>query len=213
MIKLVMNRKVFLAGLSFVVLVLVIVRISNMNKVTDNVDTGVLPTEAMPTEVIEAENMVTEPEAEVDEDGMLIYRNEDLGFLIRHPANLNPEDQGDGSIGIILVGPTQTDETEFFDGIVLGFQQSSLEGKSLAEKVEEDVAMYKEVIGDDEISQVSSVSIGGVLGLKFSDYRGEFLYLPQGEDKYLEVVNFTADPGNLGYKEIAKAIIESIEIL
>lgn len=211
-----MKRKVFIGGLAFVVMVLIFVRMINMNKPMEDEEFEILVTPtAVPTEVVEIDSQVTEAkkEVEIDENGLIIYRNKDLGFAIKHPANLKPEDQGDGSIGIITVGPTQKEDTEFFDGIVLGFQQASLEGKSLAEKVDEEVAMYRDVIGDGEISQVSSILIGRVLGLKFSDYRGEFIYLAQGEDKYLEVVNFTADPGNLGYKKIAQEIIDSIEIL
>lgn len=144
-------------------------------------------------------------------DVWVFYENKDIGFSIKHPDYLEPEEQQDGSIGIFFLGPTQKTETEFYDGISLYFKLTPLEGKDLIDIVEENRRIFVDLYGDS-VSKISEIVVDLVSGFVFSDEKGQYIYLGVGNNNYLEINNMTVDPGDLGYKQTASDILESAKI-
>jgi len=214
MVTLVVYKKLFMTSLLFIVLLLVILRILNQRDIVpepeQNLD--VVPTE---TEVVnQISPTVFEEKVEVSNPDYEIYTSENMGFSVVHPKNVPVSFYEDGSIGFLIEGPTQEADTEFYDGMVVVFQKMPLEGKTLAVIVEENRSIYIDVQGAEaQVSPVKKISVAGVEGLSFSEQTGEYIFLPVSTDSYLSIANLTSDPGELGYEEIAKKIVDSIKIL
>lgn len=147
------------------------------------------------------------------ESDWIIYENREYGFSLEHPQDLFPEILQDGTIAFVLWGPTQAEDTEFYDGINLNFLSFPLDGRSLMDIVEENRNNLILAYGEGEVSQIDLLMIDGQEGYIFNDYMAQYIYIPQGNDKYLEIFNATADPGELGYKETVFEMIESVKIL
>ncbi len=203
-----------MTSLLFIVLLLVMLRISNQRNILpepeQNLD--VVPTE---TDVFDQVSPTEfEEKVEVSGSDYEIYTSENMGFSVEHPKSVPVSFYEDGSIGFLIEGPTQEADTEFYDGMVVMFQKMPLEGKTLAAIVEENRAIYIDIQGADaQVSSIKNVKVGEVTGLSFSEQNGEYIFLPISTDSYLSIANLTSDPGELGYEEIAKKIVESVKIL
>ncbi len=148
----------------------------------------------------------------VQENGFVFYQDLERGFSLMHPEYLKPEEMQSGEVAFILVGPTQGKETEFYDGISLSFQLLPLEGQDLENRVKEERDMFMDIYGV-EPSKMDPITIDNRQGYIFNDNMAQYIYIPTSEGSYLFVVNMTFDPGNLGYKDVAYKMIESIKIL
>lgn len=214
LVELVMYKKLFMASLLFIVLLLVMLRMSNQKNIVPELEQNL---DVVPTEIEVFDQVsptIFEQEAEVSDSDYEIYTSENMGFSVEHPKSVPVSFYEDGSVGFVVEGPTQKAETEFFDGIAVVFQKMPLEGKKLATVVEENRAINIDIQGaDTQVSPIKKVSMGGIEGLSFSEQIGEYIFLPISTDSYLSIANLTSDPGELGYKEIAKKIIDSLKIL
>jgi hypothetical protein len=140
-----------------------------------------------------------------------MYKNENFGFSIKYPSNLKPEDLGDGSIVFQLWGKTQSNDTEFYDGVNISFTKKALEGKSLENIVEENRTGSKEVWGNAEVSEKKPTGWGGYNGYMYQAGGHKYFYLIQDSQNYLEILNLSGDPGNLGYIKTSEKIISSLQ--
>lgn len=194
-------KKVFVIIAIAILLILSYLYISKNNRTPDIT----LEDSPEPKQSIKVENV------EIT-DTYVLYENLDKKFSVLHPDYITPEDFPDGYTAFVIEGPTQKADTEFFDGMVVSFISSPLGDRSLEEFARENRDMLIDIQGE-VVSGISNININGKNGLVFSDPVAQYIYLPQNNNYYLEVVNMTADPGNLGYKEISYKIIESILIL
>lgn len=140
------------------------------------------------------------------------YTDKSLGFSLKHPNNIKPETYNDGIFVLSLWGPTQKEDTEFFDGISISITKKPLAGKTLVEVVEEYRKGSEEIAGE-KINPASPTIIGGVAGLTYQAMNNDYYFIPYQSDSYLEILNLTADPGALGYLDTATKILESITII
>ena len=139
------------------------------------------------------------------------YKNEEMGFSIQHPSNLKPEDLGGGSIVFQLWGPTQSNDTEFYDGVNISITTKALDGKTLENIVEENRTGSKEVWGNEEVSEKKQTGWGGYNGYMYQVGGHTYYYLIQDSQNYLEIFNLSGDPGNLGYIKTSEKIISSLQ--
>ncbi|MBW6441823.1 hypothetical protein K0B04_02860 [Patescibacteria group bacterium] len=155
------------------------------------------------------------PNDEIDEEleeSLSTYNDTENGFSFNYPNYLKPEAQQDGSLWLGMYGPTQATQTEFYDGISVGFQVFPLENQNLRNVVENKRLLFADLYGD-EVSEISNIDLGVVSGYSFSDSVGKYMYVQLNSEKYLEIVNTTSDPGNLGYHKVASEIVESVKVL
>jgi hypothetical protein len=143
-------------------------------------------------------------------DDWLTYVDKEKGFLIKHPKDLKPEMLADGDIVITKWGPTQKEQTEFFDGINLAFRTEPLEDNNLMKTIESKKKMNEEIYG--EKNEIKKIIVNGQDGLSLESSGWNFIYLPRPNGWYLEVLNMSQDPGNLGFETLTLKMIETIKI-
>lgn len=140
------------------------------------------------------------------------YTDRQMGFSIKHPENVKPENYNDGTFVLSLWGPGQTADTEFFDGIDISINKKPLAGQTLAAVVEENRTGSAEIAGET-ISPATQVILGGITGLKYTTMNNDYYFLPLGNGYYLEILNLSADPENLGFVATAAKILETLRII
>lgn len=165
-----------------------------------------------PSNSINNPKATTSTKQESKNSDLILYEDKDRGFSIMHPFDLIPENMQSGELAFILWGPTQAEDTEFFDGINISFQSIPSDGLNLKDRVEEEREMLIDIYGQD-VSNIDPIIIDNKNGYIFNDHMAQYIYLPQENDKYLYIVNMTADPSNLGYKDTVYKMIESIKVL
>ena len=67
-------------------------------------------------------------------------------------------------------------------------------------------------IHGESLSKIDPIIIDGRQGYIFNDQMAQYIYVPQAGDRYLYIVNMTADPGDIGYKDTVFKMIESVKI-
>ena len=174
----------------------------------ENVVVTATPTTNPTTPTIAPTKTISNDEETTDWE---IYKNETMGFSIQHPSNLKPEDLGDGSIVFQLWGPTQSNDTEFYDGVNISITKKAFDGKSLEIIVEENRTGSKEVWDNDQVSEKKQTGWKGFNGYMYQVGGHKYFYLIQDSQYYLEILNLSGDPGNLGYVNTSEKIISSLQ--
>jgi len=144
-------------------------------------------------------------------DDWVLFENKDEEYSFRHPKDLTPKKQDDGTVTVEKWGPTQKEDTEFYDGISIVFDLNPLEGKTLSEVVEENRKGTEEISGE-VVAQPTMISASGIEGLTYSAMGHEYYYYVVRDGVYILILNLTNDPGELGYEEIAQKIIQSVNL-
>ncbi len=197
-----MKRKFWIGGLVGLVIILTIIRYINGQNSGDYTSDGTETTKVLPTE--------TQIPTVTKQEEVRTYNNESMGFSVEYPSELILIEHEEGSVSFSLIGPMQGENTEFFDGVLVGFSLIEKQGMSFEKVVETDRQEYLDV--GDQVSGITDIMIKNKNGLKFSDSRGEYLYIDISKENILQVINLTVDPGNYGYKQLAEQVIESIRI-
>ena len=145
-----------------------------------------------------------------------LYTSRELGFSLKYPAEVEvEEDDVNKTVLFTVLGPTQAEGTEFFDGISLSVSTGSLGGKTLASFVAEDVVDESDGISEI-VSGPEQVEIAGLSGYKLRvSGLGEFDYYfflkPDGD--YLRIVNSSYDPAGRGYLETVETMLGTLKLL
>lgn len=144
----------------------------------------------------------------------MTYQSSEHQFSLMHPPEISPEAIEDGIVYLSLWGPTQREDTEFYDGISLSFNSGSLEGEDLRSFVDAKLAEMRETAEIKE--EVQETTLDSLSGYKFTaEGLGVFTYyyLQRGEDSYLEIVDGTVDPTGEGFAEVVELILSSLELI
>jgi len=163
----------------------------------------------------------TVPTAVKVSDSLTEYKNTRWGFTMTYPKDLMVETADDGKIAITKWGPTQKENTEFFDGISIVIDQGQIgTNKNLLDLINSDIEQEKEqLVPDYKMIEQPSPFITwyktGGLTYRFQDSFGQTTkyYLPLNTDKFLILMVRVMDPTNLGFESAATKIVESIKIL
>ncbi len=157
-------------------------------------------------------DIVVTPLPEKETKSLKVYTDSERGFSVEYPDNIKPENMQSGEVTFTVWGPTQAEDTEFYDGILISFQSISFDGLDLKERVEEEREMLADLYGEP-LSEIDPITIDGQEGYIYNDHIAQYIYVPQAGQRYLYIVNMTKDPGNMGYKDTVYKMIESIKIL
>lgn len=196
-----MDRKKFIGGLLVLVITISIIRYKNGTE-KPLVDVVTKTPTPLPTSV-----------ETIKEEILIEYRNEELGFTVKHPSDIPSEILEDGTISFSLVNIDQNENDKFSDGLVVAVQQKWLDDNEiLEEKVNIDRQDYIDKYGN-EVRQISETEINGIKGLVFGNDDTVYIYLPQKENKYLRIIRITYDPNGYGYQEKADSIIQSLKLI
>ncbi len=170
---------------------------------------GVTPT---PTQIPE-----TSPSpADDDESDWEVFESEDLGIRIEHPEDVNREIREDRVV-FVKVGPSQEMNTEFYDGISLSLRRDQLSAQESVEDVASNVLNdLRDMQLLEEASEIESFRLAGRNGYRFTVTtlgRHTYMYLPAENNEYLEIVNSTVDPGNMGFEETVERMLSTLEFI
>lgn len=154
-------------------------------------------------------------EAVSDESAWESYEND--WFAFDYPQIMDVQEEVAGVQGAILtyVGPTQSEATEFFDGMALSFIV-----KEYGEFTSLQAAAEAEMVAAGEIGEItkslSTAQLGGVEGLMYEfSGQGQFVsyFLPADENQYVAVVVFVADPTDQGFEGVKEKILGTLKVV
>lgn len=144
------------------------------------------------------------------------YTSEEHGFTISYPEEITVDEpaQIDG-IRFYVLGPTQTEGTEMFDGISMNINTDTFTEDDFHDFVD---AEYEETSTDpmtSEISDLEHVEIGGHEAHRFTvSALGEFthIYIELDDKRYAHITYLVEDPTDQGYEDIVNQMLSSLVI-
>lgn len=139
------------------------------------------------------------------------FESEDFAYTFSYPPEDFKLEEGE-SVRVVYLGPTQTEGTEVFDGIIVAFDPViPLGNQLLLPYVKEDLGKQREHV--EVIKEPTKIEVNGIEGYTYTvSGLGEFtfIYLPAPDGKNVVRINYlVADPENSGYQQIVDDILES----
>lgn len=136
------------------------------------------------------------------------------GYTIRFPKDMQNETRVEGDRYFYL-GPTQSLGTEMYDGISLLIKSAQINGKTIQQIAKEQHAKYEKSETTSKITPIKLVTFGDHKGYQFSSVslgESDFIYIPQSDETYLEIINLVASPdkNNSLYQDNVDKIISTI---
>jgi hypothetical protein len=153
------------------------------------------------------------PTPDTSVEGWSTFSKEGVAFSFMYPPELEYREYEDGSYTLSKLGPTQTEGTEFFDGISLSFRAGELEGLTLVEWMEKKAEELKEVF---EVTTPEVTQIAGIPGYKMQVkgiVEADYYYVALGTSSYLEIIDATKDPTNVGFAATVQKILSSLKLI
>jgi len=141
------------------------------------------------------------------------YSSIPLGFSINHPADLAPKKQEE-TIVFYKQGPSQRDETEFYDGIDLTFSSGTYNGDfySVASQKLQEVKDWPTYVSSAEIK---ALALAGKEAYSFEAVtmgKAVYYFIKKNSNEYIEIANSTNDPTNQGFENIVSQMLTSLKI-
>lgn len=126
------------------------------------------------------------------------YTSEEFDFMIRYPSDVQHETTEEGE-RFSKLGPTQATGTELFDGISVVITSGNLGEDDFETFVQKKYTELKNDPVQPRLGEMSEITLAGKNGFAFTvDAIGvrTQIYLPKGDDTYLEIINSTVEPTN-----------------
>lgn len=163
------------------------------------------------TQTPPAKSSVTpSPQAE----NWLTFSKPNIPYTFKYPKEVELIEQE--GFQLSLWGPTQKTETEFYDGIALGFSlPTKFAGGSLNDYVAAKVEEIKTQGLMEIVKPQEEITINGLSGYTYAaSGLGVFKYiflLSPDQNWLVEISDGTKDPTNQGYPEIVKKILATFQ--
>lgn len=148
-------------------------------------------------------------------EGWETYSSQEMGFSVSFPPEMEVRDDQEGYISFVVLGPSQAEGTEVYDGIVLSFSQDTYSSGSLESFVISEVNRKRDDLIYDQVSDVEPVVVNGIQGYKYLESAlGDFtnIYLPLNGGSYLLISYLLEDPTSQGYEEDLNMILSSLTL-
>jgi len=138
-----------------------------------------------------------------------------LGITFDYPNDMEI-DAVDGSLRVYKWGPSQTEGTEIYDGMVISFARAEnpnnldLEAFTKVE-LENELAFEAEII-----KPITEVTHGEFIGYEFTTVslgKGTFFYCNNSAGDIIRTTYFMEDPLNQGFEETLNKILESLKAM
>lgn len=145
------------------------------------------------------------------------YSDDNLSFTYPKNATITAPPEGETTgVSIIIKGPTQKPQTEFYDGLSLRLKPLDLGDQDLQDYVDTQV----EVAENNGVSHIASgplfTSVNGYTGYRFTDdgYGTQTYYYLETIDgsQAVEITVMVEDPTDQGYEAMVDQILESLEL-
>lgn len=144
--------------------------------------------------------------------GWRTYRSDSLGFIVDYPSEMNILSEGDG-VKFLVLGPTQREGTEMFDGIMFSLFKRLYNQETLLEFIEEQRQADMDVASVEEIEEFILMDMNGYSYI--TEGLGTFtnIFIDVGENETLHISYFAPDPGDLGFQQTVDNMLSSLELL
>ena len=144
------------------------------------------------------------------------FTSQQYGFSIQYPLDMTHQTTSEGE-RFYKLGDTQSTGTELYDGISVMIKSGDLGGQTLADFVRNKHTETKKDQLQPEVGEIKQVSIAGLAGFSFrvrSIGDGTFIYLPKGNNEYLEIVNGTVEPAQREqtFQKIVDQMLSTLKI-
>lgn len=153
----------------------------------------------------------------------LTYTGENICFTFKYPKGFTLDEESpaeENKMAVVFwAGPTQTTDTEFFDGISILFSYPlEVENTSLSDYVDSKIEeIKKEGISEiikpkEEIKEIKEIKVFTFTSQGLGTWENIFV---QSLDKTctVEITNATIDPDNKGYQEVAEMILSTFKFI
>ncbi len=167
-----------------------------------------------PTPVPPTEALTPTPTVPVPEDWQTL-ESEIHGFSLRYPLEAEVEDRPADGLRLILVGPTQTENTEFYDGILLNFDSGNLGNQSLREYVRDRHAEQNDNPVVESVTEIIPATVSGYIGFSYrvtSLGERDYIYLPHSNNRFFLIIRSVYDPSGQGYESLAEQIFSTLTL-
>ncbi len=199
------NKSIIVIAVVFFLTVLAALLYVNRQE-DENLMAGVTPTPSPANEV--------SPLPTVTDDTWQVFESESLGIRMEYPENVNQETR-EGQVVFVKAGPSQTANTEFYDGISLTFRRGALEtGQTLRELAESTLEDLREMQSAEGENEIETFILAGRTGYRYTvETLGKhtYMYLPVGDGEYLEVIDSTTDPTSQGFEATVDRMLSTVE--
>jgi hypothetical protein len=155
----------------------------------------------------------------IDSSNLKVYENSEIGFSVSYPQDFkiktNSYFKQNDSVDIQKSGPTQKSDTEVYDGIGLLFVKINHEGQTLDKYISERIGLI-----DKEETKIledpKELEVNGINGLTYTtqrmgDITNRHIYLPIDSETAILILDYTVDPGALGFSEIVNQILSTFK--
>lgn len=139
-------------------------------------------------------------------------------YRINYPEDIDASILPENTLVLTKYGPTQAENTEFYDGISLTIKPSVLTNQTIIEYVEDKVSsLLSGNEGTTISSAIEEITVAGYPGYTFTAdspllvYTMIFISPNPTSSSFLEITDSSQDPGNLGFKTTVDEILETIE--
>lgn len=153
---------------------------------------------------------IAPPEAQTP-DGWVEFTDETAGISFLHPQDAQIKRENE-YVGVIMLGPTQSEGTELYDGLAVLLSTYPLNGKGLRAAAEAD----RETTASDpvvQVGEITPITYAGQMGYTYqasSLGTRSIIILPFENDLYLKVINSTVDPTGKGFEQTTEQIVSSV---
>lgn len=151
----------------------------------------------------------TAPVSELEE-GWVEFDDTTAGFTFQYPEDAQIRRENE-YIGVVILGPTQSQGTELYDGLTVLLATYPLNGKTLMEAAKVEQAREDPIV---EVTEITPITYAGKTGFAYkatSLGTRQVIFLPLAGDLYLKVVNGAVDPTGQGFQETAERIASSVK--
>ena len=154
-----------------------------------------------------------EAEAEVPE-GWKTYTNNNPQYTISYPSEMQRNNPQMSEVRFFLLGETQAEGTEIFDGISLSINTSEYQENNFDEFARREYEEIKTDPTTSEISELEEKTVAVYKGYSFvSESLGEYthIYLPMENNMFMHIYYIAPDPENVGYQETVNQMLSSLK--
>jgi hypothetical protein len=141
------------------------------------------------------------------------YDSEAYSFTFKYHPKFTIRPSVDNTLTMYLHGPSQSEGTEVYDGIIINFQEATYTENSFKAFVEK---QYQVAKNDDviyEISDLKDVQISTYQGYEFrTSSLGSIrnIYLDAKNKKFIYISLLLEDPKNQGFENIVTTLLSTI---
>jgi hypothetical protein len=137
----------------------------------------------------------------------------DSNWSISYPKKMQTRENQDGSVSFILLGPTQTQGTEVYDGIIFTVETGVYTENSFQSFAENGYQENADEPTTSEITDLTQVSIQDKKAYQYTvTSLGEFthIYIQGAGKTYAHISMLIEDPGDESFQEIADKMLDSL---